>query len=348
MTDFSKQLLDANSTVLDAFSKLNDIPENLTLFIVDKNQKLLGTLTDGDIRRGFLKGLQLADKVSSFMTKKFHFIRNADLTQSQIREIKKKGIRLLPVVNDKNQIIRIVDFSKVKTILPLDVVFMAGGRGERLRPLTDKVPKPMLKIGEKPILEINLEHTTKFGIRNYFICVKYLHEIIEEYFGSGEQKWGSLQYIIEDEPLGTIGAITKIKEFKHEDILLMNADLFTDINIDIFYENFKRENADMSIASIPYRVDVPYAVFDLEKDQIKGFKEKPTYTYYSNAGIYLFKKEIIKYIPDNKFFNATDLIEVLVNKKLKVTRFPILGYWIDIGKPEDFNKVQEMMKFKLL
>jgi dTDP-glucose pyrophosphorylase len=348
MIDFSKQLLDVNSAVLDAFKKLNDIPGNLTLFIVDKNQKLVGTLTDGDIRRGFLTGLQLKDKVSSFMTKKFHFIRNADLTQSQIREIKNKGIRLLPVVNDKNQIIRIVDFSKVKTILPLDVVFMAGGRGERLRPLTDKVPKPMLKIGEKPILEINLEHTSKFGIRNYFICVKYLHEIIEEYFGSGEQKWGNLKYILEDEPLGTIGAITKIKEFKHDDILLMNADLFTDIDIDIFYENFKRENADMSIASIPYRVDVPYAVFDIEKDQIKGFKEKPTYTYYSNAGIYLFKKDIIKYIPDNKFFNATDLIEVLVNKKLKVTRFPILGYWIDIGKPEDFNKVQEMMKFKLL
>ncbi len=344
MIDINKYLIEASANIREAFKKLNEVPKSLTLFVVDQNGLMRGAVTDGDIRRGFLRGLELSDPVEKFMSPSFHFLDNKEVAPARIREIKEKGIKLLPVLDKEGKIRGIIDFKKVKTILPVDAVLMAGGLGERLRPLTDKTPKPLLKVGDKPIIEHNLDHLRQFGIKNIYLTLRYLGHMIESHCGDGSQKEITIRYVYENEPLGTIGSVNLINDFRHENILVMNADLFTNIDLEDFYQDFLDQQADMSIATVPYTVDVPYAVLNLEEERVQGFREKPTYTYHSNAGIYLIKRKLLKIIPAQKSYNATDFIQALIDSGKKVVRFPIIGYWIDIGKPEDFQKVQEIAK----
>ena len=344
MVDLSKHIIEGKADIKEAFKKLNEVPSSLTLFVTDSNDRMVGTLTDGDIRRGFLKGLELTDFVEKFMSASFYFLNDAEVVPARIRQIKEKGIKLLPLLDKEGKIRGIIDFKKVKTLLPVDTVLMAGGRGERLRPLTDNIPKPLLKVGEKPILEHNIDHLRKFGIHDFYLTLRYKAEMIEDYFGNGSQKDIQIHYLHETEPLGTIGSVSLINDFRHKNILVMNADLFTNIDLEDFFQDFVDQQADMSIATVPYSVDVPYAVLNMNENNVKGFHEKPTYTYHSNAGIYLIKRELLKTIPAHKSYNATDLIQALIDGGKKVVRFPIIGYWIDIGKPEDYQKVQEIAK----
>jgi NDP-sugar pyrophosphorylase family protein len=217
---------------------------------------------------------------------------------------------------------------------------MAGGRGERLKPLTDFIPKPLLKVGEKPILELNLERLAKYGIDDFWISVKYLGEQIETYFGNGENRNINIQYVWEKEPLGTIGAVSLIDNFNHDFVLVTNSDLLTNIDYEHFFLDFLSKNADFAVLTIPYQVNIPYAVLETDNSTIKSFKEKPTYTYYSNGGVYLMKKEMLKLIPQNTFYNSTDLMEELINKNYNVVSYPFPGYWLDIGKHDDFKKAQ--------
>jgi dTDP-glucose pyrophosphorylase len=344
MIDFSKHMISDSLTIKEALIKLNEIDSSLTLFVTEKYKYVVGTLTDGDVRRGLIKGLHLNDPVKKFMNTEFFSLPDDKICPSKIREIKMNGIKLLPVLDSKRRIKKVIDFTKVKTLLPLDAVLMAGGRGERLRPLTDTTPKPMLKIGEKPIIEHNIDHIRRYGITDFFLTVRYLSQIIEEYCGDGSSKDIIIQYVHENEPLGTMGSISLIRSFIHRDVLVMNADLFTNIDIEDFYLTYMDQKADMAIATVPYIVDVPYAVLELNKEQVEGFKEKPTYTYQSNAGIYLINRDLFKAIPVSKKFNATDFIQALIESGRKIIHYPIMGYWIDIGKSEDYQKVQEIVK----
>jgi len=217
---------------------------------------------------------------------------------------------------------------------------MAGGRGQRLQPLTDTVPKSLLKVGDKAIMEHNLDRLALFGIDDFWVSVKYLGEQIENHFGKGIEKNINIEYVWESEPLGTIGAVSQIKNFEHDYILVTNSDLLTNIDYEQFFLEFIKQDADLAVLTIPYQVSIPYAVLETNNGDVRSFKEKPTYTYYSNGGIYLMKKEMLKYIPQDTFFNATDLIEKLINNKLKVISFPFSGYWLDVGKHEDFEKAQ--------
>lgn len=344
MIDFSKHSINYKDSIIEAFKRLNDVPQNLTLFVVNNGNKLLGTLTDGDIRRGFLNGLTLNDTVECFMIKNFHSLLETDISPVKIKEVKERGVKLIPVVDKRQRIVDVINLNNLVTVVPVDAVLMAGGRGERLRPLTDKVPKPLLKVGSKPIIEHNIDHLKRYGIKNFNITIKYLGEQIETYLGNGKTKNISISYIKEPNALGTIGGLKLVKSLFHDVILLMNADLFTNIDLEDFYNEFIQSDADMAVATIPYVVDIPYAVLELNDDNIQGFKEKPTYTYYSNAGIYLIKSKLIKYIPKDRHFDATDFIQKLIEIKKKIIRFPIIGFWIDIGKPEDYVKVQELVK----
>lgn len=344
MIDFTSHLIEESAKILVALQKLNENPTNLTLFVTDEMGRMVGTLTDGDIRRGFLKGLQLDETVDKFMASSFQFLNDKEVTPAQIKEIKNRGVKLIPVLGYDGCIQGIIDFNKVKTILPLDVVLMAGGRGERLRPLTDTVPKPLLPVGNKPIIEHNIDHLRQYGIRNFYIAIRYLGDMIKNYFGDGQKKEIAVQYVREEEPLGTFGALSLISHYQHRHVLVMNSDLFTDLDVENFYQDFVDQDADMAIASVPYVVDIPYAVLNLYNGQVQGFKEKPTYTYYANAGIYLIKKEFLKTIPSHTRYDATDFIQSMIDSGKKVIRYPLLGYWIDIGKPEDYQKVQEIVK----
>jgi len=221
---------------------------------------------------------------------------------------------------------------------------MAGGRGKRLRPLTDTVPKPMLELGSKPIIEHNIDRLIEFGIRKIYISVKYLGEQIEAYFGDGSSKGISIEYVWEKKGLGTAGALGLVDKFNSEHVLLMNSDLFTNVDFKSMYLSLIKSKADMVVASTEYKVDIPYAVFEIENDEVKAFKEKPSYIYQSNAGIYILKTELINRIPKNEYFDITDLMEEIVRDGKKLIFNKILGYWIDIGKPIDYKQAQEFIK----
>jgi dTDP-glucose pyrophosphorylase len=338
-------IIEESSSARDALRKLNKIGlSNSVLFVRNKKKQIVGSLTDGDIRRGLLQNLQIDESCSVFMNKKLHFFIE-ELNSKQFKEYKKLLIRFIPILNKKNQLKKIVDLFSITNILPLDAVIMAGGKGERLRPLTENFPKPLLKVGDKPILEHTIDRLIRYGISNFSISVNYMASLLKDYFGNGEKKEISIKYIEEKEPLGTIGSLRLISNFKHEAVILTNSDLLTNIDYAEFYEKFIESKADMAVATISYDVKVPYAVMEIDKTAcINGFNEKPTYTYYSNAGIYIIKTKLLKYIPKNKKFDATEFINVLIGKKKRIISYPIIGYWLDIGKIEDYLKAQQDIK----
>ena len=220
---------------------------------------------------------------------------------------------------------------------------MAGGKGERLRPLTEKTPKPLLPVGSKAIIDYNVDSLISYGIEHVSVTVNYLHEQLESHFQT-KKNTVKIDCIREPNYLGTIGSVKYVSKFYNDTILVMNSDLFTNINYEDFYLHFEEHNADMSVAAVPYSISVPYGIFELEGREIHGIKEKPTYNYYVNAGIYLIKTKLLERMPDDVFFNATDFIEMLIREGMKVVRFPITGYWIDIGKHEDYRRAQELVR----
>jgi NDP-sugar pyrophosphorylase family protein len=232
---------------------------------------------------------------------------------------------------------------KYKNILPMDAVLMAGGKGERLRPLTEKTPKPLLPVGDKAIIDYNIDNLIYYGIKHISVTVNYLKEQLEEHF-SQERNGIKIQCVREPRFLGTMGSLRFVENFHHDTILIMNSDLFTNIDLEDFYMHFIDTGADMSAAAIPYSVSVPYGIFNVDNDCITGLTEKPTYNYYANAGIYLVKREVLDLIPNDSFFNATDLIELLISQNKKVVRFPLHGYWIDIGNKDEYAKAQDIIK----
>ena len=339
-----KYLIEQDSSIRSALIKLNTFSSNdgLTLFVINKDEQLLGTLTDGDIRRGLLDGAVLDDVVSKVMNPEFKFLVKGSHSQLKIKDYRSRGIELLPQIDSQKKIVKIINLEKAQAILPLDVVIMAGGKGERLRPLTINTPKPLLLVGEKPIIEHNVDRLIEFGVDNIYISINYLGHLIVDHFKDGSSKNVSIKYIEENKPLGTIGAVGLIQDFLHEHVLIMNSDLLTNINWEDFYISFIDADADMMIAAIPYQVQIPYAVLETNStSQITSLKEKPTYTYYSNAGIYLIKKEFFELIPENEPFNATHLVDMLISQEKKVFSYAILDYWLDIGRHDDYKKANE-------
>lgn len=344
---YNTNIINHDFTVQMALERLNNLlyKYSLTLFVIDKDQKLIGTVTDGDIRRGLLNGVSLDSNIQEIMHTSYRFLQVDDIDFEQIKAFKEKEIVLIPVVDAAGKIVRIVNLNHNKTILPLDAVIIAGGEGRRLRPLTENTPKPLLKVGDKPIIEYNIDRLNYYGVHRIHITIKYLGEQIVNYFGDGQTKALDIRYIREKEmPLGTIGSLALIDKFVHDHLLVMNSDLLTNIDFEDMYNTFVKADADMIVATIPYQVKVPYGVLETENNRIVSLKEKPTYTYYSNAGIYMLKKDIVRFIPTHRKYDATDLMTFLIAEGHKVVQYPILGYWLDIGKPEDFQQAQEDVK----
>jgi dTDP-glucose pyrophosphorylase len=333
-------LIEKSEPLKQALIKLNANPHFKTLLVLS-DDKLVGTITDGDIRRGLIEGLSNANTVADFMQTTFTYLSAGEYNKAKLDFITKNSIKIVPVLNKDNTLNRVLDFNKVKTILPIDAVIMAGGVGSRLMPLTKDVPKPMLLVGGKPIMEYNVDLLRSFGISNLTLSVKYLKEVIQDYYQDGASKEMAINYITEDEPLGTIGAVNQIKEFYNDYVLVMNSDLLTNLNLAKMFEELTNNKADMIVATTDYQVKIPYGVIESDGNQIIALKEKPTYTYYSNAGIYIFKKELTKLIPKDTYFNATDFLEKLMAEGKKVLHYPIKQYWLDIGKHADYEQAQK-------
>ena len=337
-------IIQITNSGLDALNQLNQLSssENMTLF-VKEGEKLKGTITDGDIRRGLLKGHQIDSSLERFVNRNFHYLTAGEENIQAISAFRKQGIKLIPILDRSGKLIEIFDLSKNYTRIPMSALLMAGGLGTRLKPLTDKTPKPMLVVGDKPIIEHNIDRLIKYGVKDFYISVKYLKEQIIAYFGDGSKKGISITYIEEDKPLGTIGALSFINEIKQENLLVMNSDLLTDLNYESFYTEFVRSKSKMMVLSIPYDVNIPYAVLETDDKTVLSFIEKPTYTYYSNGGVYLLRFAEKARIPKNTFYNATDLMEELIQEG-SLSHFIHRGFWLDIGKPKDFEKSQNDIK----
>ena len=338
-------LINKNVTMLDALSGICALaPDPLVLFVVDNEKRMVGTLTDGDTRRALINGASVRDKVEQIMHKNFNYMKVEDIENvKELKRQKELKMKLVPILDQEMHIVEIINFEKIKTRLPVDAVLMAGGKGERLRPLTEKIPKPLLKIGDKAIIDHNIDRLIEYGIKHIHVTVNYLGEQLEDHFSEprGEIK---VRTIREPKFLGTIGSVRFVKEFYNDTVLVMNSDLFTNINYEDFYLHFKEHDAEMSVAAVPYTISVPYGIFDLEGRNIQGLIEKPTYNYYANAGIYLIKRSVLSEIPEDSYYNATDLIEKLIEEGKIVIRFPINGTWIDIGNPQEYQKANDLVK----
>lgn len=342
---YNNHYIQSNKTLLEALKQINSLlHEPLVLFVLDNDGRMVGTLTDGDSRRAMIAGASINDKVERVMHADFNYMPADEI--GNVKEIKRQKelkMTLVPILDKGMHIVDVINLEKFKTRLPIDAVLMAGGKGERLRPLTEKTPKPLLKVGDKSIIDHNIDRLISYGVQHISVTVNYLKEQIEEHF-SEPHNGVQVQTVREPKFLGTIGSIKFVKEFYNDTVLVMNSDLFTNINYEDFYLHFKEHDAEMSVAAVPYTVSVPYGIFDLKGRDIQGLIEKPTYNYYANAGIYLIKKAALEEIPEETFFNATDLIERLISEDKKVIRFPLNGTWIDIGNPQEYQKANELVK----
>lgn len=339
-------IISEKKTLLEALRQINSIaPEPLVLFVVDEQQRMVGTLTDGDSRRALVAGASVNDTIDTVMLRNFRYMTTENVEDvKEIRHQKEMKMKLVPILDGDNHIVDIINLEKYNSRLPFDVVLMAGGKGERLRPLTLETPKPLLKVGDKCIIDHNIDRLISYGVKHISVTVNYLKEQIEEHFAEprGEVK---VQTVREPKFLGTIGSIKFVENFYNDTVLVMNSDLFTNINYEDFFLHFKEHDADMSVAAVPYSVQVPYGIFKIEERRnITGLVEKPTYDYYANGGIYLIRKSALDLIPEDTFFNATDLIEALIAAGRKVIRFPLNGTWIDIGNPQEYKRANELVK----
>ena len=346
MTD-SRYIIHQDETLLQALKQINELGTGpLVLFAVDQDNCMVGTLTDGDSRRALISGASVDDPIGKVMNKDFCYLtQDVDYDVRHLHEQKLLQMHLIPILDDKRHIIDIIDLQRYATKLPVDAVIMAGGKGERLRPLTEKTPKPLLKVGNKCIIDYNVDNLIHCGVEHISVTVNYLKEQLEEHYLQ-PREGVKVETIREPKFLGTMGAVQFVSKFYHDTILLMNSDLFTNIDFEDFYLHFEEHKADMSCVAVPYTISVPYGIFDIyEKRNVKGILEKPTYNYYANGGIYLIRKEMIdKYLPADTFFNATDFMEKLIAEGRKVIRFPLSGYWIDIGNKQEYEKAQDLVK----
>lgn len=337
--------INKRESLLSALKIINEMEqEPLVLFVVDDDDKMVGTLTDGDSRRALIAGVSVNDSIEKVMHKNFNFLRSGvDDDVQHLHEQKLKKMKLVPILDSDNHIVDIVNLEKYITRLPIDAVLMAGGKGVRLRPLTETTPKPLLPVGGKSIIDYNIDSLMENGIKHISVTVNYLHEQLEEHFAE-PVNGVKIDCIKEPQFLGTMGATQFVTKFYNDVVLVMNSDLFTNIDYEDFYLHFKEHNADMSVAAVPYSISVPYGIFELEGRNIKGVKEKPVYNYFANAGIYLIKRELLENMPKNTFYNATDLLNDAVAAGKIVIRYPITGYWLDIGSHEEYKKANELVK----
>jgi dTDP-glucose pyrophosphorylase len=337
-------ILDRKSSIKDALIKLDKLSGEGVLFIIENDNILLGSISDGDIRRGLLQGFKLEDfalKVANLSPK---FIIEKSVDFRAISEFREKKYKVIPIVNSNRKIIRVLNFKENKSYLPFDAIIMAGGKGERLRPLTENTPKPMLKVAEKPIIGHIFDRLVYYGVRDFSISINYLGNQIKDYFSSREIENINLNFIEEKSPLGTIGSVSLIENFNNDYVLLTNSDLLTNLDYEKLFQEFIKSQSDMAIVSIPYEVNIPYAVLEINQGFVQSLKEKPQYTYFSNAGIYLFNKKVLKHIPYNTYFNATDLLEEVIKSGGKVFNFSLNDLWIDVGTHSDFEKANNIFR----
>lgn len=341
MSNVENIVLTKEDTILKALELL-DLYALRIVLVVDENNHLLGSITDGDIRRGLLKGQDLHASVENVMHTSPYSIEEDKLTNRQIFEImREKRYLALPVIRN-GQLVNIITLDDlIRTKRKENPVFiMAGGFGTRLRPLTDKCPKPMLPIGGKPLLETIILSLKEQGFYKFYISTHYLPEIIQNHFGNGEKFDIQIQYVHESEPLGTGGALSLLPRQEFDlPFIVINGDVLTNMNFNKLIDFHISQNAIATMCVREFQYQIPYGVVNSEQNNIQSMTEKPSYYFDINTGIYVISPELLKYV-EAQFIGMPTILEQQIAKAQKVVSYPLHEYWLDIGHMEDYNRAQ--------
>ncbi|WP_373002774.1 nucleotidyltransferase family protein [Sulfurimonas sp.] len=339
MKSFKKLILGKNSTIKDALRIIDNGKMRIAL-VVKEDNKLIGTISDGDLRRAFLTGATIDDSIEKLIFKNFIYAAVGDSKEKLIQLAKHNNIYIIPIVDKNFILLGIEEVNDLITLKKYDnkVVLMAGGLGTRLKPLTDNMPKPLLKVGNKPILETIIENFSKYGFKDFILSVNYKSEMIKEYFGDGKRFGVSIEYIMEDKRMGTAGALSLMKEKLTNNFFVMNGDLLTNINYEHLLNYHINEKADATMCVKEYDFQIPYGVVTIDNNNITEISEKPLHKFFVNAGIYILNNSVLKYIPEKEFLDMPILFDEIIKHKNKSISFPIREYWLDIGEIEEYKK----------
>jgi dTDP-glucose pyrophosphorylase len=341
--DLSPFVLPPAATIRDAMSCIDRNAKGIAL-VVDADSRLLATVTDGDIRRALLDRIDPDSALAVLVERKEHEPLTAPVatdTGSLIELMTRNSLRHIPVVDEDGRVVGLAVLNDlVKEIeLPLRAVVMAGGFGTRLHPLTAETPKPMLPVGGRPLLEHVLEQLHACGIRHVNLTTHYLADAITEHFGDGSRFGMEIDYVNEEQPLGTAGALALLEE-SDEPMLVLNGDILTRVDYRAMLDFHREHNAAMTVGVRQEEVQLPFGVVDAEGVHIRGIEEKPVVAHFINAGIYLLDPSVRRHVPDGGRFDMPELVEKLIGAGETVVAFPVREYWMDIGQPSAYEQAE--------
>ncbi|MBB5149733.1 nucleotidyltransferase family protein [Ureibacillus thermosphaericus] len=337
MKDWKTIIVREENTLLETMQIIDKSSLQFAV-VVNTDGKLLGTVTDGDIRRSILRGDSLDTKITNVMNPSPITAKVGQSRNKYIQLMKTKKLKQLPIVDKNNKIINIIFWDKIVSNNDNLAVLMVGGLGTRLRPLTNDVPKPMLKVGGKPILETIIEGFKQYGYTNFILSVNYKKEVIQNYFQNGEAFDVNISYIEEPKRLGTAGALSLLPKRPLKPFFVMNGDLLTQVNFEQLM-NFHMENNSLATMCVrEYEYQIPYGVIETNGVELVSIQEKPIHKSFVNAGIYVLSPKALDYIPKNQYYDMPELFQKLLNEEKMTTVFPIREYWLDIGRMDDFER----------
>lgn len=341
------EYLEKNCTIFEAFSKFNKLGVK-TLVVSDSNHNMLGVLSDGDLRRAILKNNKLSTKITKFYNRKPIFLLEVNFSNEKCRELfLKNELEIIPIINNKKKIIKIISWSEffskkklVQTKIDIDVIIMSGGKGTRLKPFTNILPKPLMPINGRPIIELIIEKFLENGCNNFYLPIYYKSELIKAFFKEIKPNY-KISFVKEKNQLGTIGGLSLIKNKLNknkENIFVVNCDVLHNFNYYDFYDHHLKNKLDITLIASTKNFKIPYGVCEINKmGHLKIIKEKPEQNFLVNTGFYLIKKKIIELIPSKKYFDLTDLISIAKKKGYKIGVYPIDDHnWTDIGQIDSY------------
>ena len=336
--------LKQNATIKEALGIIDSGAMQIALVVDD--DKLIGTLTDGDIRRGILRGLDLDSSIETIVFKEPAVAKISSTKEEILKIALSKKLHQIPIVDDNGIVLDLKEIEelvepKIKTNR---VILMVGGLGTRLRPLTQDTPKPMLKVGNKPMLQTIVEKFAEYGFVNITMCVNFNASIIRDYFGDGKEFGVNIDYVLEQKRMGTAGALSLLKERPSEPFFVMNGDLLTNVNFEHIFNYHVLNKATATMCVREYDYEVPYGVVKMNDNKIVEITEKPVQKFFVSAGIYMLSPEILDLIPQDEFYDMPTLFEKLIKLSKNVISFPIREYWLDIGRMEEYQRANEEYK----
>lgn len=339
MKTWERTLVSPDMSLREALHCIDSSGSQMAL-VVDERRRLLGTLSDGDARRGLLKGLQLTDKVSAAMHLNPTVAHAGESRDAFLMMVRQLGLHQIPVVNADGIVVGLEVFDDFLNTPVREnwVVIMAGGLGKRLEHLTRDTPKPMLRVGTKPLLETIVAGYSAQGFRRFYFAVNYKAEQIEHHFGDGKKFGVEIRYIREQQRLGTAGALSLLPESPTQPFLVTNADLLTKEDFGHMLDKHVESGADATMGVRNYEMQVPFGVVREEKGCIKAIEEKPLHRFTVSAGVYVLSPQILELVPKDTEFDMPALFENGVRRGLRARCHRIDGYWLDIGRLPDYER----------